>query len=459
VVLGGGLAGMLAAVALARHVSVVTVVERDPLPHGPRARKGVPQARHAHMLMSGGARAIEGLLPGTVDRLVTEGAHRIGMPSDIVSLTAYGWQHRFPATRSIITCSRELLDWVVRDEATRNDVIAVLDGNEAVGLCGSASRVSGARIRPGDGGPVRELGADLVVNATGRASPMRRWFSHLGVPMPETDVVDTGIAYATRVFRAPPAASRGFPLVVVYADHREPRPGRNAVLMPIESGRWIVTLSGTRGGEPSATDEEGFAAFARGVRDPIIASLIAKAEPIGPVHGSRSTANRRLRYDWISAWPEGFVVVGDALAAFNPVHGHGMSAAALGAEALERTLRTHGLVPGLAASAQRAIGAAMDDAWLLATSLDVRYPGCRVSASDTRLTARPANGQSFADLLGTAALSDPVVSAAMIEVNTLSAPLESLQTPRVITALRQRPPYPPLASPPLSAGERATVLM
>ena len=47
--------------------------------------------------------------------------------------------------------------------------------------------------------------------------------------------------------------------------------------MPIEGGRWIVTLSGTRGGEP-ATDEDGFLDFARGLRDPVVARLIESAD-------------------------------------------------------------------------------------------------------------------------------------------------------------------------------------
>src|SRR5690348_9903515 len=95
VVVGGSLGGMLAASVLARHADLVTVVERDRLPDGPRPRTGVPQARHAHLLMSGGARAIEELLPGTVDRLLRAGAHRVGLPGDVVSLSPRGWLRRF----------------------------------------------------------------------------------------------------------------------------------------------------------------------------------------------------------------------------------------------------------------------------------------------------------------------------------------------------------------------------
>ena len=53
-VVGGGMAGLLAARVLAEHFDRVTIVERDRLPAGPEPRGGVPQARHVHgMLMRG----------------------------------------------------------------------------------------------------------------------------------------------------------------------------------------------------------------------------------------------------------------------------------------------------------------------------------------------------------------------------------------------------------------------
>ncbi|GAB3894514.1 hypothetical protein GCM10027612_45920 [Microbispora bryophytorum subsp. camponoti] len=52
-------------------------------------------------------------------------------------------------------------------------------------------------------------------------------------------------------------------------------------MFPVEDGRWIVTLTGTRGGEPP-TDEQGFTAFARSLRHPIVADLMAEATPSAP---------------------------------------------------------------------------------------------------------------------------------------------------------------------------------
>src|SRR5262249_49154621 len=56
VVIGGSMAGLLAARVLARHFECVTVLERDHFPAAPAPRKGTPQARHAHVLLGRGQR-------------------------------------------------------------------------------------------------------------------------------------------------------------------------------------------------------------------------------------------------------------------------------------------------------------------------------------------------------------------------------------------------------------------
>lgn len=106
-------------------------------------------------------------------------------------------------------------------------------------------------------------------------------------------------------------------------------------------------MAGTRGAEPPAGEDE-FEPFARRLRHPVIADMIRAAVPVGPVHGFRSTANRRRRFAKMPAWPEGLVVLGDALCTFNPVCGHGMSVAAQSAAVLADELGGEGLRPGTA---------------------------------------------------------------------------------------------------------------
>lgn len=64
VILGAGIAGLLTARVLSEFYESVTVVERDVLPDGPEHRRGVPQGRHLHNLLSGGIQLIGELFPG-----------------------------------------------------------------------------------------------------------------------------------------------------------------------------------------------------------------------------------------------------------------------------------------------------------------------------------------------------------------------------------------------------------
>ena len=74
VVLGASLAGLLAARVLADAYRRVTVVERDPLPMTAEYRRGVPQGRHAHVLLAQGAQILDELFPRLLDDLAAGGA-------------------------------------------------------------------------------------------------------------------------------------------------------------------------------------------------------------------------------------------------------------------------------------------------------------------------------------------------------------------------------------------------
>lgn len=451
VVLGASIAGTLAASVLAHHIGpsgTVTIVDRDQLPDGAEARTGVPQGRHAHVLWSGGARLIEAILPGTLSRLAEAGARRIGVQSDMLLLSAAGWCERFPETQYMIACGRPLLEAVIRSQALRIPGVAVLPYTDVISLAGDARRVGGVRVRSRADGTETVLDADIVVDATGRGSGLSRWLTALGVPAPEEEVIESSLSYATRVFQPASDAARFFPVVSLHADHRSPRAERNALVVPAEDGSWIVSLSGTR-----PPDEVGFAEFAARMRHPIVAQMIATAEPLTPVYVTRSTTNRRLRYERIPAWPDGLIVLGDAMSALNPVYGHGMVAAAQGATALGIVLDRHGLADGLARAAVRAIAAAVDDAWIWAASQDMRFPESRAITTDPRLSSQVGDRARFADILQSIATRDRDVNAAMVDVMSMSVPLSRLESPDVVSALRRARLQPPLGGPELSAVE------
>lgn len=448
VVLGGGLTGMLAAAALASHAEV-HIVERDCLPAAPAPRKGLPQAQHAHLLWSGGARIIESLLPGITQRWLAAGARRIPLPTGLVSLSAQGWLRRWPEMQYLIACSRDLLDWGIRQQVLARPGVHVLSGTEPVGLTGTADHVTGVRVRDTATGNVRQFEADLVLDTTGRGSAAGTWLAALGLPPVAEEHVDSGLVYATRIFRAPDGSAH-WPVVNVQSDPRVPVPGQTATLVPIEGARWLVTLSGTRGGQPTRSAEE-FLPFARNVRHPVVADLIAVAEPLTDVRLSRSTVNRRRRFDLLRTWPRGFAVLGDAVATYNPLYGQGMSVAAQEAAALRVALHRRGLGnPALTRHLQRTVGRITQAPWAMATAQDILYPGAR--GPQPPAAARLLRG--YTDRLLKTATGAPAVARALLDVMTLSAPLPRLMRPDVAARVLLGPGRPPLTSPPLNLPAR-----
>ncbi|WSQ08785.1 FAD-dependent monooxygenase [Streptomyces sp. NBC_01231] len=449
VVIGAGLAGMLAAAALSGTADEVIVLDRDDLPDGPDHRKGLPQGRHAHLLMAGGLAAMEDLVPGVSMRrhLLDAGAHDIPLGSGLVALTPEGWMRRWRHDGPhMLACSRALLDWAVRTAVLEHTEVEVRRA-QVLELTGQNGRVTGVRLSTPQG--ETELDAAFVVDASGRGSRVIHWLEGLGVTDVHERTVDSGLVNATRVYRVPEGAER-FPLTVVQADPYVNRPGRSGMVLPIEGGRWMVSLAGTRGGEPPA-DPEGFLQYTLDLPHPIVGRLISGAEPLTDVHISRSTSNVRRYLEKVPRWPEGFVVLGDALATFNPAYGQGMAVAALGARFLGDEVRRAGLgSAGLARRVQRGAARSVDAAWALAVGQDVWYPqtrGARPNAGD-RLVTR------YSRRLTRAATGSYRAAAALWDVTSLTAGPERLLHPATVLAVLNGSLLPPLREPPLSAGER-----
>ncbi|MEV6761492.1 FAD-dependent monooxygenase [Streptomyces sp. NPDC051105] len=449
VVLGGSHTGMLAARALAGLADRVVVVERDELPETPAPRKGLPQARHAHMLWSGGVRAMEELLPGITAALLDAGARRAPVTTDMVVLSAHGWFRRWPESHHVLLAGRDLLDATVRARVLADGHVEVVGGTEVLGLTGDAAAVTGVRVRDRDGRE-RTVEADLVVDATGRGSGAPRWLAALGLPAPERREVDTGVAYASRLYLAPEQARAGFPVVNVQPDPRDGGPGRAGFLLPIENGRWIVTLNGTRGGEPTSSADD-FIPFARErLRHPLIGDLLGRAEPLSDVAFTRATVNRRYFYERMPAWPDNFTVLGDALAAYNPVYGHGLAVGAQSALLLRESTRRHGLgTPGLSRRVQKAAARPVGAAWDLAVGQDVFYPG----ATEHGPTARDRVLAAYVSRLMYTATGNGRIARRVTDVTALERGAEVLLAPGVVLGALVGPLRPQLTRPPLTAEE------
>src|SRR5215207_4687830 len=90
IIIGGSVAGLLAAAAVAGRAESVLVVDRDSVPAEPTPRAGVPQGPHQHVLLHRGLLAAEQLMPGLREDLARAGAVPIDT-GDLLWLGPSGW--------------------------------------------------------------------------------------------------------------------------------------------------------------------------------------------------------------------------------------------------------------------------------------------------------------------------------------------------------------------------------
>jgi 2-polyprenyl-6-methoxyphenol hydroxylase-like FAD-dependent oxidoreductase len=452
VVLGAGMAGLLAAQVLASHFEQITVVDRDRLPDQPGFRRGVPQSRHLHVLLGRGLECLEQLLPGFEAGLVAAGAPVVE-GSESLWMNAAGWCRRYPSPIRLLGASRELIEFQVRTRVTAQANVQVLGGCEAVGLLTDRGRgaVTGVRLRSRDGrtevtGPATDVAADLVVDACGRGSRAPQWLAALGYQPPALTRINSLLGYASRRYKIPAGFQADWRMLVINA--KPPSNPRAGALVPIEGGRWMVALIGA-GRDYPPTDDAGFLEFARGLRSPLLYETIKVAEPLSPIYSYRNTDNQRRHFERLRRWPDRFVVIGDASCTFNPIYAQGMTVTAMTAVTLDHILAEHrrrsGADPfGLARQAQRQVARTNAGAWTMATTEDLRYPwteGARLDLA-TRVMHR------YADRVLEVANGNPKVNTAFVNVVNLRHPPTSLFRPRVLLPVLARHRDPPLTDPP-----------
>ncbi|WP_328774328.1 FAD-dependent oxidoreductase [Streptomyces sp. NBC_00286] len=448
--MGGSLAGLLAAHVLAGHADRVTVVERDRFPDSTKPRPGVPQGRHPHVLLEGGQVALESLLPGFLEELRAAGAPRVGMPSDMVMWQTGHWLRRLPASTHIYTGSRAQLEELVRRWVLANPVISAVEGTDVVGLLGDASRVRGVLLRDRSGdarGEERALEADLIVDASGCGTKAPQWLTAIGAEAPHEETIDTGLAYASRVYRGKTGVLDGDTLgYYVYPDPEQVHAGG---ALPLEDGSHLVIVSGLRGDEPPTGDDE-FETYAKRLPHPLLHQWLDEAEPLSPPFGYRRTANIRRRYDLPGCHPAGFLATGDALCTFNPIYGQGMAVAAMSAVALRDALTDPRRTP-TTRRVQRAILTASRQAWDISAGADRKMPGAIGNAVTTAPADRAADW--YLRRVQERYPGDPVVGNAFRSVITLSAPITALFAPPVARAVLFSPPLPTSTEPPTAPEE------
>lgn len=377
IVIGGGIAGLLAARVLTDYFDKVTIIERDRFPEQPAPRAGVPQSYQLHGLLSQGKQIIEQLFPGLSDELTLHGSSTIDVGRDTRLLLPGGWTPQFTSQITTYNCSRILLENLMRQRLKSYSRLEFKEASIVTGLLSDTSNtaITGVRLKD-DHGTETELSAQLVVDASGRSSKAPKWLESLGYDTPTETVINSFLGYSTRWYQS--LSEQPFDQKMLYIMPSAPDHPRGGIIYQVEGDRWVLTLVGV-GRDYPPTDEAGFLEFARTLRSPEIYEAIKDAQPISPIYGYKRTENRLLHYEKLSRRPENFLVMGDAVCAFNPVYGQGMTIAALGAMTLDQCLKqftqhSNQDFTGLAENFQKHLAQVNTAPWLMATGDDFRWP-------------------------------------------------------------------------------------
>lgn len=429
VVLGASMAGLLAARALTDFVDTVTVVERDPLPdtvlNEAAARRGVPQGRHLHGLLARGARVIGEMFPGIFDELVMDGAHFDGRDLSRWHYNLGGHPMVRSGSATSVTAylvTRPFLEDHVRTRVRNIPSVTLLDEHDVVALAATPDhhRITGARVVNRRTRENFTLAADLVVDATGRGARTPFWLDSLGYGRPLEDHLVVHVTYMSQVLSMAPDALHELGFVVGFVPGRP----RGLGMLHCENDTWVFTVMGIAGREPPR-DFAGMCEFVEDCAPAHMLAAVKAARPIGEPARHRMPSSQWRRYDKMRRFPEGLLVMGDAICSFNPIYGQGMTVAALEASALRDCLSCG--AEDLAPRFFRAAAGPIRQAWQLSTNPDRNLP--EIDGAPT-LVARLLG--RYIDRVLTAAEYDAVAVNQFARVTSLVDPPTKLLRPGMI---------------------------
>ncbi len=435
VVVGAGMGGLTAARAVSDYFEEVVVLERDSLPGDGEARPGIPQGRHVHVLLAGGHQALSALFPTFEEEMARFGAVRLQVDEDVRrdlpggavfpkrDLGFHSYAQSRPGLEETVRGLVRACENVRLEDQSRVERVTSSDGGRtADGIVYSTSDSAG-----------RELAADLVVDASGRSRLTLDFLQGYGHPLPAATTVGVDMCYSSAVFVMP--SNTQYDWKGVFALPIPPNDSRGGLLMPLEGGRWILSLGGRLGQDPPG-DPAGFMEYVRGLTFPTIFDAISEAERVGDVARFRFPESVRRHYAWLSSFPVGLLPIADSLCRFNPVYGQGMTVASREAHALSTLLAERaredepldGLAPAFFAAAEEVI----DTAWKTAAVPDFAYPSTR-GERPPGLADHLKRGAALNRL----AFADPEVHKVLLEVRHLLKPYSAFDEPWLVERLAE----------------------
>jgi len=430
VVIGAGMGGLAAAGALAKYFEQVDILERDRLTTSAVSRSGTSQDRHPHGLLAGGLRALDEMFPGYERDLAAAGAVPVAFPREVqFERPDVGALPKRDFGISVLCATRPLIELVLRRRAEALANITLRPASRVIGIVPMAGGAGASGVQFVNGsGRSETLDTDLVVDASGRGAPTMTLLDAFCWDRPQMTEIGVDISYATAVVEIPPNATTEWKAVLTLPD--PPHLALHAIIVPTEDGHWITAIA-----DHSATawieTWDALLEASRSLITPTVHNALRYAQPPEGIRHYRFPVSTWKHFERLPRLPRGVLPVADALCRFNPIHGQGMSSAAKQARLLDDVLSRAVAEPDPIAHVQARfmaeVASVLETPWTMSASADLAFPQTRGERPDNFAEAR-----EFEAALFRAAVADPVVHRAMIEVAHLLQSHHRLQEPDIM---------------------------
>ena len=347
VVVGAGVAGLGTALHLATAGHRVTLLERDPAPPEDVEeawetweRRGVPQSRLAHVFLGRMRNAIRDEHPDLYADLLAAGAHEIRFADWMPATVEDRSPHPLDDDIVMLGIRRVALEHHLRRAIAARGV-DIRSGAPVAGVVAGSSvadgipHVTGVTLEDGT-----TISADLVVDCSGRRSPLPQWLESLGAPPAPEEHVEDGLMYFGRFYRLeegqsfPAHGSAIVDLGYLFSLTFEADRGYFALALAVHSEDKLIR---------ALRDEDVYEAALQAIPATAVWRTPGLARPVSEVK-TMSRIDDRWRDLVVDGRPlvTGLVAVGDSVVATNPAFGRGSSLAWVTGRALVDVLAEHG---------------------------------------------------------------------------------------------------------------------